>query len=57
MTTLTPEEEEQLRPAYNEYLASRQKWHWKDGHVMDMETWWRSMADAAKDRAKSEGKW
>lgn len=54
MITLTPEEEAILRPEYEKYLAERYKWEWKDDAVMDFDTWWRSMADEAKDRAKYE---
>lgn len=52
MTDLTAEEEAILRQKYQEYCDRHQRWHWKDGHVESFDTWWRSQADEAKDRAK-----
>lgn len=49
-----PAEETILRPAYDKYCASHQRWHWKDGEVMSFDTWWRAMADNIKDNR--EGK-
>ena len=48
----SPEEVEILYADYQKYLEQHQRWHWKDGLVMDFDDWWRSQADEAKDRAK-----
>ena len=50
----TPEELAILRPEYDKYCASHQRWHWKDGDVMSFDDWWRAMADNVKDNR--EGK-
>lgn len=50
----SPEEEPILRPEYDKCCESHQKWHWKGGHVMSFDEWWRSQADNAKDNR--EGK-
>ena len=52
LSGFTPEEEALLRQKYQEYCDRHQRWHWKDGHVESFDTWWRSQADEAKDRAK-----
>lgn len=50
--TLTPEEESILRPEYDKYCESFQRWHYKNGDVLSFDDWWRAAADEAKDRAK-----
>lgn len=54
MIELTPEEETILRPEYQKYCDIHQRWHWKDGDVMSFDSWWRSMADEAKEAMKHE---
>lgn len=50
----SPEEVEILYADYQKYLEQLQRWHWKDGLVMDFDDRWRAMADNEMD--KREGK-
>lgn len=54
MTTLTPEEEAQLRPIYDEYLErcrdTRSTKERQSVFPMSFDAWWRAMADEIKER-------
>jgi hypothetical protein len=47
MTTLTPEEEVQLRPVYEKYLAA-----YLEDRKLSFVQWWRAMADEAKEKGE-----
>lgn len=62
MITLTPQEEAILRPEYEMYVASHERYRkycdttnnqrWKQPPAMSFDDWWRNAADEAKDRTK-----
>lgn len=50
MITLTPEEEAQLLPEYEEYVAAEYKLHgFNKADIMSFNQWWRAKADEAND--------